>query len=171
MQNEMIEIVDSGGLTIDLRSRSEVHGNPSLLHRVVHVLVFDAAGNLLIQKRSQNKDVAPGKWDTSVGGHVCPGEETNKAALREMEEELGTVAENITLLYSYVYSDAHESELVFTYSCKHNGPFRFNRQEIDEVAFLSISAIMQSLGSGVFSGHFEAEIRHYLSFMQTESNS
>src|ERR1700686_4931160 len=89
MQEEMIEIVDTEGSTIGIRRRSEVHGNPSLLHKVVHVLVFNDAGNLLLQKRSMNKDVAPGKWDTSVGGHVSPSEDLKTAALREMKEELG----------------------------------------------------------------------------------
>src|SRR5664280_2113080 len=115
MQEEMIEIVDAEGSTIGIRRRSEVHANPFLLHKVVHVLVFNDAGNLLLQKRSRNKDVAPGKWDTSVGGHVYPGENLKTAALREMEEELGTLPEAITPLYSYAHSDSYESELVFTY--------------------------------------------------------
>ena len=76
--------------------------DPSLLHKVVHVLVFNDAGNLLLQKRSMNKDVAPGKWDTSVGGHVSPGEDLKTAALREMKEELGVIPEDIEPLYSYI---------------------------------------------------------------------
>ncbi|MGO9378878.1 MAG: NUDIX hydrolase [Dissulfurispiraceae bacterium] len=166
----MIEVVNSEGLTIGVRRRSEVHDNPSLLHKVVHILVFNDAGNLLLQKRSMHKDVAPGKWDTSVGGHVSPGENLNKAAMREMQEELGTVPENITPLYSYIYSDSHESELVFTYKCRGNGPFKFNRQEIDEIAFWKIDDIRQSIGSGVFSGHFEDEIMNYFSLQQEDTD-
>jgi len=164
MKEEMIEIVDAEGSIIGIRRRSEVHGDPSLLHKVVHVLVFNDAGNLLLQKRSMNKDVAPGKWDTSVGGHVSPGENVKTAALREMEEELGVIPEDIEPLYSYIHSDSHESELVSTYRCMHNGPFPFNREEIDEVAFWSIDAISESIGMGVFSAHFETEISHYLSY-------
>jgi isopentenyldiphosphate isomerase len=164
MNEEMIEIVDDEGYIIGIRRRSEVHGDPSLLHKVVHVLVFDACGNLLLQKRSMNKDVAPGKWDTSVGGHISPGEDMKAAALREMKEELGIVPEDIEPLYSYIHSDPHESELVFTYRCKHAGPFPFNREEIDDVAFWSINDILESIGKCVFSGHFESEVSHYLSY-------
>lgn len=163
MDEEMIEIVDAEGRTIGVGRRSDLHGNPALLHKVVHVLVFNDAGELLLQKRSMNKDVAPGKWDTSVGGHVSPGEDLKAAALREMKEELGVTPEDITPLYSHVYTDSHESELVFTYRCTDNGPFSFNRQEIDEVAFRNIEDIEKSVGTGIFSGHFEAEMGKYLS--------
>ncbi|HIJ60603.1 MAG TPA: NUDIX domain-containing protein, partial [Nitrospirae bacterium] len=75
MDEEFLEIVDADGNTIGTALRSDVHGNPALLHKVVHVLVFNKRGDLLLQKRSLSKDVAPGKWDTSVGGHVSPNED------------------------------------------------------------------------------------------------
>jgi len=160
---EVLEIVDRKGKTIGLRKRSEVHGNPSLLHKVVHVLVFNDGGKLLLQKRSMNKDAEPGKWDTSVGGHVSPGEDFRTAALREMKEELGIIPDEITLLYSHIYSSAYESELVITYQCVHNGPFPFNLVEIDEVAFCDIDKIRQAAGSGILSANFECELHEYIS--------
>src|SRR5208337_1082031 len=132
--------------SLGIAPRSSIHGNPSLLHKVVHVLVFNGSGKLLLQKRSMNKDVAPGKWDTSVGGHVAPGEDTSAAALREMEEELGVDGGEINFLYSYIYSNTHESELVFTYSCINNGPFQFNAEEIDEIRLWSLKEIIENIG-------------------------
>ena len=82
--SEKLEIVDNDGNVIGLAERSELHRNPGLIHRVVHVLVFNNSGELLLQKRSLKKDIAPGKWDTSVGGHVNPGEDVFAAARREM---------------------------------------------------------------------------------------
>lgn len=93
MDDEILEIVNEEGEVLGLAPRSEIHGNPSLWHRVVHVLVFNRKGELLLQKRSMDKDVAPGRWDTSVGGHVNPGESLVKAAARELMEELGVEAE------------------------------------------------------------------------------
>jgi isopentenyl-diphosphate delta-isomerase type 1 len=163
MQEEFLEIVDNEGRTTGYARRSEVHGNPSLLHKVVHVLVFNDEGRLLLQKRSQNKDVAPGKWDTSVGGHISPSEDLIAAAKREMEEELGIVPEDIKPVYSYIHSNHYESELVFTHSCTHNGPFSFNKEEIDEVLFWKIEDIKKAIGSGILSDNFESEITKYLS--------
>ncbi|NLI30175.1 MAG: NUDIX hydrolase, partial [Nitrospiraceae bacterium] len=46
MSEELLEIVDTSGKTIGTAPRSVIHGNPSLLHKVVHVLVFNTAGAL-----------------------------------------------------------------------------------------------------------------------------
>jgi len=79
---EYLEVVDKDGLIISIAPRSIIHGNPSMLHRVVHILVFNSKGEILLQKRATHKDVAPGKWDTSVGGHIMPGEDIVNAAKR-----------------------------------------------------------------------------------------
>jgi isopentenyldiphosphate isomerase len=161
-ENEKLEIVNGKGNVIGLAERSELHQNPGLIHRVVHVLVFNKKGELLLQKRSRNKDVAPGKWDTSVGGHINPAEDVLAAAMREMEEELGIRGVELRHLYRYLFSDLRESELVTTYSCIYGGEVVFNKEEIDEVAFWDVPAIKKNLGRGIFSGHFEKEIRRYL---------
>jgi len=160
--DEMLEVVDKDGKVQGLAKRSDIHRDPSLIHRVVHVLVFDNKGRLLLQKRSMNKDVAPGKWDTSVGGHVNPGEGILEAAKREMKEELGVTDCALAYLYSYLFSNHVESELVSTFSCQYNGEFFFNEQEISEIGFWELESIRENLGKGLFSAHFEKEISHYL---------
>jgi len=159
---EMLEIINEAGNVLGLGERSRIHSDPSLLHRVVHVLVFNPEGQLLLQKRSMNKEVAPGKWDTSVGGHVNPGEALRNAALREMEEELGIKGQEIDFLYTYVFKNHRESELVTTFSCIYEGVLQFNREEIDEVEFWGLKRIKANLGKGLFSGHFEKELENYL---------
>jgi isopentenyldiphosphate isomerase len=145
-----------------LAERAELHRNPALIHRVVHVLLFNKNGGLLLQKRSRRKDVAPGKWDTSVGGHINPGEDVLAAARREMEEELGIKGCELRYLYRYLFANHRESELVSTFSCVYEGEVDFNGEEIDEVAFWDIGKIKENLGKDIFSGHFEKEIRRYL---------
>jgi isopentenyldiphosphate isomerase len=167
IQEEMLEIVDSQGNAIAVAPRSEIHGNPSLIHKVAHVLVFNDKGELLLQKRSMNKDVAPGRWDTSVGGHISPAEDLIEAAKREMEEELGIVSDGMKFLYSYIHSNPYETEMVFTHSCVHNGPFSFNREEIDEIRFWSIEEIKNAMGQSILSDNFESEINTYLSTSKT----
>ncbi len=159
---EILEIVDSEGNVTGRAPRSEIHGNPAFIHRDVHVLVFDSRGRLLLQKRSLKKDVAPGKWDTSVGGHVNPGEDIRDAALRETKEELGVSGVELQFLYRYLFSNHIESELVHTFSCGYEREIDFNRSEIDEVRYWTLDEIRDALGKGVFSNHFEKEILKYL---------
>ncbi len=167
---EQLEIVNEKGEVIGLAARSEIHGNPSLMHRVVHVLVFNPEGKLLLQKRSLNKDVAPGKWDTSVGGHVGVGEELTLSARREMEEELGIAPCGMEYLYTYTHTNPYETELVTTYRCRCSGPIRFNREEIEEVSYWDLDEIMEATGKGILSENFEHEFRTYLN-LQTPRTS
>ncbi len=160
---EQLEIVNEKGEVIGHAPRSVIHGDPALIHRVVHVLVFDHEGRLLLQKRSMNKDVAPGRWDTSVGGHVGAGEELILSARREMEEELGITAAELQFLYSYMHSNPYETELVTSYHCTYSGRISFDREEIDEVRFWSLEEIREAMGRGILSDNFEHEIRKYLS--------
>ncbi len=167
---EQLEIVNEKGEVVGVAPRSAIHGNPALMHRVVHVLVFNASGELLLQRRSMSKDVAPGKWDTSVGGHVGVGEELALSAKREMEEELGITACDLEYLYSYTHTNPYETELVTTYRCVHSGKVFFNRQEIDEVRYWRLEEIARALGSGLLSDNFEHEFRTYAG-LQTPRSS
>jgi isopentenyldiphosphate isomerase len=162
IENEILEVVNSSGKVIKTLPRSEIHGNPSLIHRVVHVLVFNSRGELILQKRSMDKDVAAGKWDTSVGGHVNMGEDIDEAVRREMKEELGITDCKPEFLYSYIHSNPYETELVYTYSCIHSGKIDFNNDEIDEVRPWRVEEIMERLDEDIFSENFKHEFRTYL---------
>jgi len=161
---ECLEIVNNDGEVVGYALRSEVHGNPSLIHRVVHVLVFNKKGEVLLQKRSRNKDVAPGRWDTSVGGHVGVGEDLSFSSRREMREELGITECELEYLYSYVHSNPYETELVTTYRCMYDGEVFFDRSEIDEIRFWGFAEIKKAIGKKILSDNFEDEFGTYLSY-------
>ena len=154
---ELFDIVDEDDRVIGQAPRSRCHGDPSLVHRVAHVLVFNDRGELLLQKRSRTKDIQPGRWDTSVGGHLDPGEDSLRAAYREMAEELGVRGVALTYLYPSRIRNAVESENVATYLARYDGEIRFDPQEIEEVRFWTCGEIEAALGSGVFTPNFEEE--------------
>lgn len=166
MQEEYLEVVNEQGEILKSMPRSEIHGNPSLMHKVVHVLVFNSSGELLLQKRSMDKEVAPGMWDTSVGGHINSGETLDNAVRREMEEELGIADVPLKFLYTYIHSNPYETELVYTYSCVYNGTIVFQDDEIDNVRPWSIDEIRSNIGAGILSDNFEHEIERYLKVVQ-----
>lgn len=157
MSDELFEIVDEGGKVLGVRPRRECHGNPALIHQAVHLLVFNRRGELFLQKRAKNKDVQPGKWDSSVGGHMQPGETPLQGVLRETAEELGLRGEPVHFVYQYLWRNARESELIRTYFAISDGPFTLQASEIDEGRFWSPMEIATHLGKACFTPNFEFE--------------
>src|ERR1019366_8983103 len=88
MSEEMFDIVNERDEAVGQNTRREVHAR-GLLHRAVHVLVFNARGEVFLQKRSMRKDRHPGVWDSSSSGHVDSGEDYDATAVREVREEIG----------------------------------------------------------------------------------
>ncbi len=160
---EYFDIIHPDGSVIGRASRDECHGGSFLLHAVVHILVFDCDGRLILQKRSESKDIQPGKWDTSVGGHISSGENMQDALEREAAEELGIRGADFLRLYSYVMESDIERELVTTFRCVWKGPVRFDREEIDEIRRFTAEEIEERLGTGYFTPNFEEEWAYYCS--------
>ena len=85
---EPFDVVDAQDRVIGRAPRREVHAR-RWRHRSIHVLVFNAAGRVFLQKRAQSKDSCPGRWDSSCSGHLDAGEDYDAAAVRELGEEIG----------------------------------------------------------------------------------
>lgn len=109
-----------------------------------------------------NKDMQPGKWDTSVGGHVGFGQSYLDAAHREGREELGVPLEHLKYLYFTKVRIREESENLRTYLCLCDGPFFPCSDEIEEVRFWSRKEIESEMGNGYFTPHFELEFAAFV---------
>lgn len=165
---ELFEVVNERGEVIGTAPRNECHGNPALVHRAAHVLVFNSDGGLLLQLRSMDKDIQPGKWDTSVGGHLAVGETYEEAAEREMGEELGINGVELRYLYDYPLRNEVESENIRSFMVVYDGGLMHQPEEIDEVRHWSLDEIRKSLGSGVFTPNFEQEFGLYMAWLEKE---
>lgn len=157
MKEEWFPLVNEEGQTIGKATRRECHNGCKWLHPVVHLHIFNKAGDLYLQKRSMTKDIQPGKWDTAVGGHVDYGETIEEALRREVREELGITDFNPVFLMRYVFESKVEKELVNTYRIIYEGPFSPDPEEIEEGRFWSAEEIKAHLGKGVFTPNFESE--------------
>lgn len=131
MSEEIFDVVDDHDEVIDHRPRGEVH-RLRLKHRAVHVLVYNHAGELFLQKRSMLKDCFPGAWDSSSSGHLDTGEDYDACAVRELREELGIrPAPPLKRLFKIDACPETGQEFVWVYSCTHEGPFVLQADEIE----------------------------------------
>lgn len=159
IKTEWFPVVDENGETIGKATRKECHSGSKLLHPVVHLHIFNSEGELYLQKRSETKDIQPGKWDTAVGGHIDFGEPVEEALHREAREELGILDFVPQFITRYVFESVVEKELVNTYRTTYDGEIIPDPSELDGGRFWPISEILSNLGKGIFTPNFEKEFR------------
>jgi isopentenyldiphosphate isomerase len=155
---ESFQLVDAEGNPAGTAERSACHGDPCLVHLVVHLHVFDVGGRLYLQKRARSKDTQPGRWDTSVGGHVMAGESVADALQREAREELAIDASAARFLFRYQYGGSFETEMAHVYALDWSGEIRPDPAEIDEGRFFDLREIEGLVGTGALTPMFEHEL-------------
>jgi len=128
--HELFDVVDAEDHVLRVETRFIVHRD-QLMHRAVHIFVFNAAGQLYLQRRSLTKDTAPGKWVSSCSGHVDSGEVYDDAAPRELAEEIGlTNPKNLERVFKESPCRQTGQEFVWVYRCQSEGPFVLDAEEV-----------------------------------------
>jgi len=130
---ESFAIVDERDQVTGAASRSQVHAN-NLLHRAVHMLIFNSAGEVFLQMRSRWKDRHPLAWDSSAAGHVNAGEEYDQGAARELGEELG-IDIPLVRIGKLPASERTGYEFICLYRGAHDAALRPSPSEIEAGRF------------------------------------
>ena len=126
---EIFDITDDSGIpTGKTVTRSEAH-DKGIPHRTAHIWIVRKDKDtyqVLLQKRSAEKESFPGMYDTSSAGHVQAGDAPLESAQRELHEELGIRAHEGDLTFAGKFHIKYEMEF-------HGKMFRDN-----EVAFVYV---------------------------------
>ncbi|EKF55656.1 NUDIX family hydrolase [Galbibacter marinus] len=153
--DELVDILDKQGKSTGTSLlKSEAH-KKGLFHATAHVWIYNRNGEILIQKRSGNKETYPNKWDVSVAGHICAGEDPVTTAIRETSEEIGLRLQKSDLykIGQYRSTVIHNKDLI---DCEFNhiyltelkvpiGELRIQTTEVAAIKFIDINIYRESL--------------------------
>jgi len=155
---DLIDVLNDQGLrTGEVLPRSEIY-RLGKMHRVVHLYWIDQDDNLLVQRRSYDKKLYPGKLSVSVTGHVNAGEFSEQALRREINEELGISADNLNV--KFMMSFRHDVKISSScmikhlndiYLCQNHIPFqdiKIDHNEVSEVSLIPFDKFLKMAKSG-----------------------
>lgn len=141
MADYFVDIVNEKDIVVGRQLKSVAHAK-RLLHRVIHVFVFNRNGEIFLQTRAKKPfDNAEGLLDASVGGHVDAGSDYAQTAEKEFLEELGVSS---PLTFETTFAQLTDADLIHFCACfsaKHDGPFTLDPKEATTGRFYSISEL------------------------------
>lgn len=128
--DEIFDVVNENDEVLRQATRDEVH-REGLLHRAVHIFVFNKNKELFLQKRSRLKDKHPGVWDSSAAGHINAGQDYQETAVRELDEELGVKDAELQEIAKIKPSENTGWEHIRLYIARHDGAVRYPCSEVE----------------------------------------
>lgn len=152
--NSFVELVSVSGVAVGRCTVEAAHEPPGLLHRAFSVVLTDAAGRILLQRRAAAKTRFPLRWANACCGHPRPGEPPATAAARRVGEELGIAAPPLTGVgvYQYFAADPATGRVEREYDHVLLGSFsdaltlRPDPDEVAELRWLSLPDLRHDLG-------------------------
>jgi len=154
---EYLDVLDENGNSTGTKKlRSEVHRDGDW-HRAVHVWIITPKGDLIIQKRSRNKDSHANMWDISSAGHVPAGLSGIKAAKKEVEEELGVKLKESD--FEYLFTLKHKIIInngIFINNCFcdvylvesvkiNKGNITIQKEELEDIKFIHFRELEKTI--------------------------
>jgi isopentenyldiphosphate isomerase len=135
--DELLDLVDKNDQVIGVINREVANKDPKYTHREVAIILVDSKNNLLIQKRSEYKSVHPSMWSLTAG-HISAGEDPEKTAYIELEEELGLTGIKLKFLVKKYNEYSNESHFKYYFIGEYRGEkINFEEAELSEVKFVS----------------------------------
>ncbi len=150
-EDEPLIVVDDQNRVLDYRPKADVHAGNGTLHRAFSIFLFNAQGEVLLQRRAASKPLWPDFWSNACCSHPRRGETEAEAAVRRLAEELGLEAEPeyiYTFTYHAPYEDVGaEHEICSVFLARAHAPVVANQTEISELVWLSPEALDEALQS------------------------
>jgi isopentenyl-diphosphate delta-isomerase len=148
-QEELVVLVDEQCSELGLMPKLEAH-EKGILHKAISVIIYNSKGEMLIQQRAFAKYHWPGIWSNTCCSHPRQGESFFDAANRRLFEELGfrtALKEEFHFIYKATdeISGLIEHEYDAVYTGVFDEAFEFNRDEINDVKWLSVKDLLANI--------------------------
>lgn len=153
---EYFDVLDeNGNKTGDIIERTEAH-RLGICHRGIHVWVMNSKNEILLQKRSKNKDICPNVWYVSLAGHISSQENNEQTIEREFLEELGLDVKFSDVKYLYTFHEINtfenrtiiDNEFDDVYLLKRDlniNDLILQEDEVEEVKFLNYTEFKSAI--------------------------
>ncbi len=161
---ELLDIVDENGTPIGRTVEREEAHRKGIRHRTAHVWLLREGvlgTEVLLQKRSENKDSFPGCYDISSAGHIPAGADYLASAVRELKEELGIVAGEEELqfcgqrrfcfrgtFYGRPFVDNQISNIYCLWRDVEPKELRLQREEVESVLWMDLAECKRAVAQG-----------------------
>lgn len=158
----LINVVDDQDVPVRVTNRNRLpieHSN----FRVVHVMVRDRLGRIVLQKIAGNQRSA-GKLGSSAAGYVLASEGYGEASIRKLEEELGLTSLAPRLVCKVSMRDLGATKFISVFEAVSEGPFVIDRAQIAEVRLATLEDIGSEIdvAAATFTRTFRHIWPHYL---------
>ena len=158
---EILDICDELGNPTGKTVERKIAHQQGILHRTAHVWILRKKENkiqILLQKRSEQKDSFPGCYDISSAGHIPAGDNYGQSAVRELKEELGIVVRESELIdcgnrrfhfeeifHGRLFKDNQVSKIFVLWKDLEEKDFVFVDHEVSEVKWLDFEKCYQDV--------------------------
>lgn len=145
---DYVILVDENDNLVGTAEKIDAHKNPKL-HRAFSIFIINSKGELLIQKRAENKYHCPGLWANTCCSHPRPGETLEEAAHRRLREEMGFDTQ-LVKIFSFKYraefdNGLTEEEYDHIFVGKWDGTPIINLREVADYKWISGDLLMEDI--------------------------
>jgi len=148
---EELILVDEDDMETGFLSKAECHNGTGTLHRAFSLFLFNEAGELLLQQRSESKRLWPGYWSNTCCSHPRKGESMPVATRRRLRDELN-IESPLEFIYKFSYQaefgrSGSENELCHVYLGRSNDAVAPNEHEISAIRYIAADALLREFDS------------------------
>ena len=146
MLKKKVLLIDENDNEMGFAEKLKAH-QLGLLHRAFSVFIFNDRGELLLQKRAQNKYHSAGLWSNTCCSHPV-SKNIKKEAQKRLKKEMGIKCQ-LQQIFSFIYNakigDLTENELDYVFVGAYNSQPNLNKKEAEDFKWVDFKSLKNAI--------------------------